>query len=116
MLEHTSCCHCDAILEKKPPETHFNDVSAVFQLISDPTRLKIVWLLCHCEMCVNHIGNALGMSSPAVSHHLRLLKQSGLIESRRDKKEVYYKLAQTEQARLLHKSIDDIFDIQCTSL
>ena len=62
---------------------------------------------------VNNIGVAVDMSSPAVSHHLRLLKQAGLIEARRDGKEMYYRLADAPKAQLLHKSIDDIFDISC---
>ena len=53
------------------------------------------------------------MSSPAVSHHLKLLKQSGLITSRRSGKEVYYKAADTEQAQLLHRMIERILQIAC---
>lgn len=53
------------------------------------------------------------MSSPAVSHHLRLLKQAGLLESRREGKEMYYKLAKTTEASLLHHALDDILDIKC---
>ena len=53
------------------------------------------------------------MSSPAVSHHLRTLKQTGLVSSRRDGKEVYYKLADTQEARLVHRMIDDVFEMNC---
>jgi len=107
--------HCadETVLQKIPEDKYVAGVAELFQLISDPSRLKILWLLCHCELCVNNIGVAVNMSSPAVSHHLRLLKQAQLIESRRKGKEMYYKLAQTPEAALLHKSIDDIFDIQC---
>ena len=105
----------EAVINKMPDEPNFQMAAELFQLISDPTRLKILWLLCHCEVCVNNIGVAVDMSSPAVSHHLRLLKQSGLIEARRDGKEMYYRLADAPKAQLLHKSIDDIFDISCPS-
>lgn len=101
------------MLRHMPSEAAFDKVSGTFALISDPTRLKILWLLCHCEECVNNIAVAVNMSSPAVSHHLRLLKQSGLLSCRRTGKEMYYKLADTAEAALLHKSIDDIFDIKC---
>ena len=77
----------EAVIDKMPDESNFQMAAELFQLISDPTRLKILWLLCHCEVCVNNIGVAVDMSSPAVSHHLRLLKQAGLIEARRDGKE-----------------------------
>ena len=110
---HNHCCQDNTILKNMPDDEDFDKVSGIFQLISDLTRLKIVWLLCHCEMCVNNIGVKVEMSSPAVSHHLRLLKQAGLIVSRREGKEMYYKLAETPEALLLHKSIDDIFDMKC---
>ena len=53
------------------------------------------------------------MSSPAVSHHLKMLKASKLIVSRRDGKEVYYQAAHTEQAELLHQMIETLLAITC---
>ena len=53
------------------------------------------------------------MSSPAVSHHLRPLKNSGLIVSRREGKEVYYRAADTAQSRLLHQMIEQVMAIAC---
>ncbi len=55
------------------------------------------------------------MSSPAVSHHLRQLKTSGFVVSRREGKEVYYRAADTRQVRLLHKMIEDLMEISCPS-
>lgn len=55
------------------------------------------------------------MSSPAVSHHLKQMKASGLTKSRREGKEVYYKAADTEQAELLHHMIEKIMSITCPS-
>ena len=48
----------------------------VFSMLCDSTRLRILWLLCHTEECVSDIATAVEMSSPAVSHHLKTLKQS----------------------------------------
>ncbi|WP_446002698.1 helix-turn-helix domain-containing protein [Clostridium estertheticum] len=56
---------------------------------------------------------AMKLSDPAVSHHLRVLRNSGLIVSRRAGKEVYYKLTNNEQANLLHQTIDTMFEISC---
>ena len=83
------------------PET-FQTVAGTFKLLDDSSRLRIFWLLCHCEECVINISAMVEMTSPAVSHHLRQLKDRGLIVSRRVGKEVYYKAADTEQSILLH--------------
>ena len=60
-----------------------------------------------------NIAALLNMSSPAVCHHLRPLKNSGLITSRREGKEVYYKAADTEQTRLLHDKKEKVMQITC---
>ena len=92
---------------------HFQTVAEVFRQLGDTSRIRIFWLLCHCEECVVNISALMEMSSPAVSHHLRLLRSSGLIVSRRDGKEVYYRAADTEQSRLLHQMIEQVMEITC---
>ncbi len=92
---------------------HFQIVADIFKMLGDTTRIRIFWLLCHCEECVINISAMLEMSSPAVSHHLRPLKNSGLIVSRREGKEVYYRAADTLQARLLHEMIEQVMEIAC---
>lgn len=92
---------------------HFQKVAEVFKQLGDTTRVRIFWLLCHCEECVLNISAMLGMSSPAVSHHLRPLKNSGLIVCRREGKEVYYRAANTEESRLLHQMIEQVMEITC---
>lgn len=91
----------------------FSTTAEIFKQLSDPTRLQIFWLLCHQEECVINIAALLDMSSPAVSHHLRSLHDSGLISSRRDGKEVYYKAAETEACELLHESVEQVMEIVC---
>lgn len=93
--------------------TRFSATAEIFKQLSDPTRLQIFWLLCHQEECVINIAALLDMSSPAVSHHLRSLLDSGLISSRRDGKEVYYKAAETETCELLHESVEQVMEIAC---
>ena len=102
------------LLRTKPDDEVFTVVSGTFGLISDATRLEILWLLCHTEECVMNIAAAVGMSSPAVSHHLRILKSSGLIKSKKVGKEAYYTLAKTEEADLVHKIVDAVFDMNCS--
>ena len=97
-----------AIHEQTSKVTNFQVVADIFKQLGDPTRIRIFWLLCHCEECVINISAMMNMSSPAVSHHLRPLKNSGLIVSRRDGKEVYYRAADTPQSRLLHLMIEQV--------
>ncbi len=103
-------------LEHMPKEEDFQTVSDLFKQLCDGSRIRIFWLLCHCEECVINLAALVGMTSPAVSHHLRQLKGSGLIVSRRDGKEVYYKAADTEQAQLLHHMIEKMVEISCPSI
>ncbi len=91
----------------------FGIVAEIFDQLSDPTRLRIFWMLCHCEECVINIAAMLDMSSPAVSHHLRSLRSTGLITSRRDGKEVFYRAAESRVAQLLHHMIEQTMSITC---
>ncbi len=95
---------------------NFQTVADIFKQLCDTTRIRIFWLLCHCEECVINISAMLEMSSPAVSHHLRPLKNSGLIISRRVGKEVYYRAADTPQSQLLHLMIEQVMEISCPDL
>ena len=91
----------------------FQTIAEIFKQLGDTTRIRIFFLLCHCEECVINISALLDMSSPAVSHHLRPLRNSGLIVSRREGKEVYYRAADTPQSRLLHQMIEQVMEIAC---
>lgn len=112
-LPHDHGIHVGTDLEHMPKEAEFQVVSDIFKQLCDTSRIRIFWLLCHYETCVTNLACLVGMTSPAVSHHLRLLKGSGLIVSRRDGKEVYYKAADTEQAQLLHQMIEKMVEISC---
>ena len=110
---HNHSGNLTKLIESVPSEQQFFMAADIFSMLCDSTRLRILWLLCHTEECVSDIATAVAMSSPAVSHHLKTLKQSGLITSRREGKEVLYKLASTKEATLVHHMIDDIFEINC---
>lgn len=112
-LPHDHGQNIDKILEKLPSQDECIQVAETFKLISDGTRLRILWLLCHCEECVRNIAAAMEMSDPAVSHHLKLLRKSGLIVSRRDGKEIYYRLADSAQAQFVHHACEEMFQISC---
>ena len=102
-------------LDHMPSVSEFQTVADIFKQLGDGSRIRIFWLLCHCEECVVNLSSMVDMSSPAVSHHLKQLKSGGLIVSRRDGKEVYYKAADTDRAQLLHKVIEQLVEIACPS-
>ncbi len=101
------------IMEQLRKIDDFQTIAEVFKQLGDTTRIRIFFLLCHCEECVINISAMLDMSSPAVSHHLRALRNSGLILSRREGKEVYYRAADIPQSQLLHQMIEQVMEIAC---
>ena len=114
-LPHDHGQNIEQNLAQLPSIDDFQTVADIFKQMGDGSRVRIFWLLCHCEECVINISSMVDMSSPAVSHHLRQLKNSGLIISRREGKEVYYKAADTQRAQLLHHMIEALVEIACPS-
>lgn len=106
----------DEILEHIAGVEQFQVVADLFDQLSDTTRLKIFWILCHREKCVLEISKMMEMSSAAISHHLRQLKAFNLIEARRIGKEVYYKATDIPEAQFLHKTIEQLMHIACPGL
>ena len=96
-----------------PDAEAFAATADLFKQLSDKSRLRLFWLLCHCEECVLNLSVMMDMSSPALSHHLKLLKACGLIVSRREGKEVYYRAADTPQAEALHHMTERVAEIAC---
>lgn len=105
--------HTAAMQELLRDGAHFQNIADIFRQLGDPNRIRIFWLLCHCEECVVNIAAMVDMSSPAVSHHLRVLKDSGLLSSRREGREVYYRASDADQSRLLHEMIEQVMDVAC---
>lgn len=102
-----------ATLAAMPDTESFQTIAELLKQLGDSSRIRIFWLLCHCEECVINLSAMMKMSSPAISHHLKQLKSSGLIVSRRSGKEVYYRAADTQQAQLLHRMIETLLQINC---
>ena len=112
-LPHNHGQRIEQELQRVPSTEEFQTVAELFKQMGDGSRIRIFWLLCHCEECVVNISAMVEMSSPAVSHHLRQLKAAGLIVSRRAGKEVYYKAADTARAQLLHHMIEHLMELAC---
>lgn len=115
LLPHDHGQNAKELLAELPDTENFHIISDSFRQLSDSSRIRIFWILCHLEECVINLSAMMDMSSPAVSHHLKQLKNSGLVTSRRSGKEMYYKAADTEKARLLHNMIETLLEITCPS-
>ena len=81
------------VMQAMPGEEELYDLAELFKIFGDSTRIRILYVLFESEMCVCDIAQLLNLSQSAVSHQLRLLKQSRLVKSRREGKTVFYSLA-----------------------
>lgn len=96
-----------ALLEQ-PEEELLADLADLFKNFSDTTRIRILSLLISDEMCVADITAALNATQSAVSHQLRILKQSRLVKSRRAGKIVYYSLADDHVKTIIAMGMEHI--------
>lgn len=100
MRENDINCDCNIIHEEKVKETKakmldnklFLEATNFFKIMSDQTRLKILFALDNNEMCVCDIANTLDMTKSSISHQLSLLREQGIIKFRKEGKIVYYTL------------------------
>ena len=89
----------------------FTLLAATFQALSDPTRVQIVWALSKGELCVGDLAALLDMSQPAVSHHLRTLRNMRLVSVRRDGRTSFYALDDEHINKLLLEGIEHVEDL-----
>jgi ArsR family transcriptional regulator, zinc-responsive transcriptional repressor len=82
------------------------NVSQIFKVLSDPTRIKILYLLSQEECNVNHIAEVLEMSQSAVSHQLSMLRNLRLVKYRREGKTLFYSCDDEHVISLLKQAID----------
>lgn len=107
-------CNCSVLHQDRidraralAPDPHdLEGAAEVFRLLGDPGRLRIVQALSAEELCVCDLATFVGASSSAVSHQLRLLKQSHLVRSRREGKVVYYRLDDGHVTSLVVSALD----------
>lgn len=78
--------------DKQPDDEYLYELADLFKVFGDTTRIKILYALFESELCVGDIALVLGMSQSAVSHQLRVLKDSKLIKFRREGKVIFYSL------------------------
>ena len=91
-----------------PDENTLIDLSELFKIFGDSTRIKILFTLLEGERSVNEIAAALNMTQSAISHQLRILKTSRLIKAERDGKLSIYSLADSHVASILNQGLDHV--------
>ena len=91
-----------------PDDDTLIDLSELFKVFGDSTRIKILSALSGGELCVCDISTAVGMTSSAVSHQLKILKNAGLVSFRREGKTVFYALADDHVTTILNQGLEHI--------
>ena len=110
------CCDCEEIHEdvvasrkgSMPDETTLYDLSDFFKIFGDSTRMSILFAIDGGPMCVCDIAELLGMTKSAVSHQLKILRQSHLITYRKSGKNVFYSLADEHVRDIIEKALEHI--------
>lgn len=109
-MENNRCEFCKYnlnIIEKlkntMPDNDTVSNLSEVFKVFGDSTRIKILWSLFDNEKCVYDISEAISMTQSAVSHQLRVLKQARLVKSRRNGKNTFYSLDDDHVKRIIEQ-------------
>ena len=93
---------------KTANENALYDVAELFKNFSDSTRIRILYSLINKERSVNEIAELLNMNQSAISHQLRILKNSKLIRNRRDGKTVYYSLDDDHVYNIIEQGIEHV--------
>ena len=81
--------------------SELNPLAKRFKALAHPARLLLVRRLMESERCVSDVEKCLGLSQPNVSQHLRILKDAGIIEGRRERTRICYRIADDRIARIL---------------
>ena len=107
----THVIHIDLVRKAEkslPREETLYELADFFKIFGDSTRIKILWTLFISPMCVCDMCAALGMEQSAISHQLRILKQSRLVKYRRDGKVMYYSLDDDQVKGIINLALEHV--------
>lgn len=96
--------------ETMPDETELDSLAELFKVFGDPTRIRILFVLFEAEVCVCDLAKTLDMTQSAVSHQLRILKQSRLVKNRREGKSMFYSLADDHVRTMIAQGREHILE------
>ena len=98
----------DKVNQVMPEDELLYDLADLFKIFGDTTRIRILYALFEAEMCVCDIAQLLNMTQSAISHQLRILKQTKLVKNRREGKTIFYSLADEHITTILSQGIEHI--------
>ena len=98
----------EQVLSEMPGDETLYDLAELFKVFGDSTRIKILYALFEAELCVCDISRLLGLTQSAVSHQLRVLKNSRLVKFRRDGKTVFYSLADDHVRKIIAQGMEHV--------
>lgn len=101
--DHIDKRHEQEILTRLPGEDVAADAAALFSYLSDSTRVRLLSMLAGSEMCVCEMADILNMSQPAISHHLRVLRQCDVVGFRKLGQRALYSLNDNETGRTIRR-------------
>lgn len=83
-------------------------LSELFKVLGDQTRIKIIFALSCCDLCVCDIAESIGMTQSAVSHQLRLMRNMRLVKFRKEGKSVFYSLDDEHILQLFSQGMEHV--------
>ena len=98
----------EKVRQVMPGEDTLYDLTELFRIFGDSTRVRILYVLFESEMCVCDIAQLLGMTQSAISHQLRALKSARLVKSRREGKTVFYSLADDHVKAIINQGLEHV--------
>jgi DNA-binding transcriptional ArsR family regulator len=99
-----------------PDRDAFADAAEVFQLLSTPARLHLLWFLSNDEFDVTTLIHAIGSTKAGVSQHLAKLRLAGWIEGRRDGRRILYRVVDPHIVALVHQAVEHVLDERTTRI
>ena len=100
----------DAVRNELPTDELLCDLSDLFKLFGDTTRMKILYSLFESAMCVCAIAELLGMTQSAISHQLKTLKDANLVGNRREGKTIYYYLSDDHVRTIVAQGFEHLIE------
>lgn len=117
-LDNCECCEehivhkevLELINTEMPEDTDLYELAELFSVFGDSTRIKILFVLFKSEVCVCDLAEELNMTQSAISHQLKVLKNSKLVNSRREGKSIFYSLADEHVRTIIAQGLEHILE------